>query len=90
MMISPGSYIDNLKGASYMKLIKERNSLIRSVQGFERKEKAGNRAEEDWEICPSPEVVYQTKLEYLSKLCAFMAEKYNDDYVWGDKKLCGK
>ena len=38
-------------------------------------------------ICPSPDVRYQMYLEYLSGLCLFMRNKYNEEYVWGDKKL---
>lgn len=35
-------------------------------------------------IHPSPEVVYQCNLEYLGKLCELIAEKYNQEYVWGE------
>lgn len=33
---------------------------------------------------PSPEVVYQCKFEYLGELCKLIADKYNQEYVWGD------
>ncbi len=87
MMISPQSYVDNLKGSSYEELICERNSLIEYIQEYERLEKAGDRSGEEWQIHPQPDVRYQMSLEYLSELCAFMQEKYNTEYVWGDKKL---
>ena len=34
-------------------------------------------------IHPSPSVVYQCNLKYLGELCKLIAEKYNQEYVWG-------
>lgn len=90
MMISPEAYIAHLEGASYNELIKERDRLIRSIRKYEKLEKAGDRSSEDWFRCPSPDVVYQCSLEYLAKLCLFMQERYNEDYVCGDKRLSDK
>lgn len=87
MMISPGGYIDELKDADYNTLIEERNQLIDFIVDFEGKEKAGDRSGEEWMIMPSPDVQYQVHLEYLAELCKLMHEKYNEDYVWGDKCL---
>ena len=42
---------------------------------------------EEWNISHGPDVRYQVYLQYLSKLCGFMYEKYNQEYVWGDRKL---
>ena len=86
-MISPESYIETIKDLSYAELIKERDVLIRSIQRFEKMEKAGDRSGEEWSIMPSLEVLYQVEMGYLSRLCAYMSEKYNGEYVWGDKKL---
>ena len=87
MMISPECYIEELKGKTYKQLIEERNELIKDIFEFEEKEMAGNRSGEEWLICPSPEVVYQSNLEYLSKLCEYMQQRYNKKYVHGDKTL---
>ncbi len=87
MMISPNYYVERLKDATYGELIAERDDLIRSIQEFEKLEKAGDRSGKEWSIQPSPEVRYQMHLKYLSQLCDFMKEKYNSDYVWGDRKL---
>lgn len=87
MMISPEAYLEQMKDATYEQLIKERDGLIRYVRRYEKTEKAGVRSGDEWMICPSPDVRYQMYLEYLSGLCLFMRNKYNEEYVWGDKKL---
>ena len=35
-------------------------------------------------VHPSPEVVYQSNLLYLAKICELINEKYNKECVWGD------
>ena len=87
MMISPGVYMEQLKDASYLELIRERDQLIKSIRKFEKNELAGDRSDPDWRYCPSPDVQYQMHLEYLSELCSFMHEKYNSEYVWGQRTL---
>ena len=87
MMISPGVYVKQLKEASYLELIRERDQLIESIREFEKAELAGDRSDPAWGICPSPAVQYQCNLEYLAELCSFMQEKYNGEYVWGNRTL---
>ncbi len=87
MMISPGVYIDGFKDADYNTLIKERDELINFIVDFEKKEKAGDRSGSEWMMMPSPDVQYQMNLEYLAELCKLMHQKYNEDYVWGNKNL---
>ncbi|MCR5566720.1 MAG: hypothetical protein K6F61_07690 [Clostridiales bacterium] len=87
MMTSPGNYIKRLKDAPYTELIKERDELIESIRKFEKAELAGDRSDPAWGMCPSPDVQYQCDLEYLSELCNFMQEKYNNEYVWEDRTL---
>ena len=87
MMISPASYIDNLQGAGYLELIEERDRLLRFIKEYEEKDIAGDRSGDEWGIHPQPDVRYQVYLEYLSELCSLMQEKYNHDYVWGDRTL---
>ena len=83
MMISPLGYIEALKEADYDTLIKERNNLVDFMVEFEKKEKAGDKSDTGWDYCPSPDVVYQVYLEYLSELCKLMHVKYIEDYVFG-------
>ena len=87
MMTSPESFIEQLKDADYFELIRQRDKLVRDIKRFEKKEMAGDRTGKEWKITPGPDVKYQTNLEYLSALCSLMQEKYNREYVWGDKTL---
>ena len=80
MMISPYLYREEQENKSYKELLKEREGLLKEIIEFE-----GNldkSAGDDLEItCPSPEVIYQCNLQYLSELCDLIAEKYNHDYT---------
>lgn len=38
-------------------------------------------------IHPQPDVRYQMYMDYLAALLLIMRNKYNEEYVWGDKKL---
>lgn len=87
MMICPDSYMEMLKDKPYKDLIKCRDNLIRDVQRFERDEIKGDRSDPSWRMHPRPDVVYQVKLQYLSRLCAYMQEKYNAEYIWGERTL---
>lgn len=87
MMISPEGYISRLEDADYNTLIEERSQLITYIVEYEKKEKAGDRTGEEWLRSPRADVRYQVYLTYLSKLCSLMRERYNEDYVWGDKTL---
>ena len=87
MMISPASYIEHLQDAGYLELIEERDRLLHFINEYEEKDIAGDRSGDEWSIHPQPDVRYQVYLEYLSELCSLMQEKYNHDYVWGDRTL---
>lgn len=80
MMISPEGFIEMNKDKNYKELIKVRDELISDIRSFE--------ADPDQKgfIDPSPEVVYQMNLQYLGKLCELIAEKYNQEYVWGTEE----
>lgn len=45
---------------------------------FERKE----IPEDEWLIHPSPELIYRCNLQYLGKLCDFIVDRYNREFVW--------
>lgn len=87
MMISPGYFAEQIKNYAYPELIRERDELIRYIQEFEKKDMAGDRSDPEWRYSPSPVVRYQMYFEYLAELCGIMKEKYNTEYVWGDKTL---
>ena len=83
MMISPQSFEARVKDKSYPELILERDELISYMQEYEKKEKAGDRSDPEWNCRPSPEVRYQVYFEYLAVICGIMKKKYHDEYVWG-------
>ena len=87
MMISPAAYREGLKGKSYPELMQEREELMDFLHQFETEEIAGNRSNPARVCRPSPEVRYQMFLDYLSVLCGVMSEKYNREYVWGERTL---
>ncbi len=87
MMISPQQFTENYRNAPYLKLIEERDRLIREIRRFEKNEIAGNRNGQEWKYCPSPDVRYQMHLEYLSGICCLMEKRYNEAYVWGGRTL---
>lgn len=78
MMISPDSYIDEFKNKKYKELVVEKNKLLKEISDFEN----NNIPEESYNINPSPDVIYQCNLLYLSKLCELIADKYNKEYEW--------
>ena len=80
MMISPESYIDELKNKNYKELIKEKNKLLKEISDFEN----NKIADEEYNIDPSPDVIYQCNLLYLSKLCELIADKFNKKYEWNN------
>ncbi len=87
MMISPDWFRESLKDLSYLELIRERDRLIRFMRKYEKNEKAGDRSDPAWRICPAPDVRYQMYFDYLAQLCGLMREKYNEEYVWGNRTL---
>ena len=80
MMISPEAYIDELKNEIYKELIKEKNKLLKEISDFEN----NKIADEEYNINPSPDVIYQCNLLYLSKLCELIADKFNKEYEWNN------
>lgn len=84
MMISLDLYLNDHSEDSYEELIAEREKLIAEIRDFEQRDRAANQSEDFVMVCPDPEVVYQTNLQYLSVLCRRISEVYNRDFVWGD------
>jgi hypothetical protein len=77
-MMAPQSYVDDLEGESYEKIIKERDKLIREIRHFEKHREEIMNSEEAY-ICPSPDTVYRWNLQALGFLCMLMSEKFNED-----------
>ena len=77
MMISPKTYIEEQKDKTYEELIKERDRLIKEVRYFEKHIEKEMKVQY---ISPSPDVIYQWNLEYLSELCNLIQEKFNEKY----------
>lgn len=80
MMISPETYIDELKNKTYKELIKEKDKLLKEISDFEN----NKIVDEEYNINPSPDVIYQCNLLYLSKLCELIADKFNKEYEWNN------
>lgn len=87
-MISPSYYKEEIQNLSYPEMMKKRDELIASIHAFEKAGKKGDRSGAEWQYFPSPEVVYQMDLEYLAQLLQVMHQKYNEEYVWGERTLC--
>ena len=87
MMISPKGFVEECKEKTYKQLIQERDELVAYITEYENKKISGDRSGDEWNYCPSPEIRYQCHLEYLSELCKYMQQKYNEEYVHGDKTL---
>ena len=87
MMIGPAAYMEEVKRMSYLELMAERERLIGYLHKFETDEIAGDRSDPAWRICPKPDVRYQLYFDYLSVLCRVMRERYNQEYVWGQRTL---
>ena len=82
-MISPETFIEHIcNGKSYKELLKMRDELLEDIYAFEN----GDIAPSDRMICPSPEVIYQMDLEYLSALCMLIEETYCNEVVWKDEE----
>ena len=77
MMISPETFIENLKDKSYSELLYERENLLKKIYSFEN----GQNKSKEIFISPSPEVRYQVNLQYLGKLCELIAIKYNKENI---------
>ncbi len=86
MMICPESYINTIKNKPYEKLIEERKVLELEIEHLENTLFSKNSVSTETVIYPRPDVKYQMNLEYLSELCKFMKNKYNQEIVFGEYK----
>ncbi len=72
MMVSPYSYAEMYKDATYEELLKVRNKLIEELWQFERNEVPA----EEYMICPSPDTRYSCNLEYMTEICRLVDAAY--------------
>ena len=84
MMISPNMYGELHKDDSFEQLIAERKELIATLEQLEPIAYDKEHRSDEWKIMPAPDVRYQIALEYLSKVCKLIREKYNREIVWGE------
>ena len=74
MMVSPETYMSFLQDKNYEELIKERDSLIDEIKGYEK-------ISDDFidiDMNPSREIIYKYNHLYLSKVCELLSEKFTD------------
>lgn len=84
-MISPESYVTELKNATYEELIRERGCLVAELVELEAS--MASEEEPEFLICPSDDVRYQMCLEYLVALSALMVERVSE-FVGTDEVDC--
>ena len=72
MMSSPDYLKSEYEKMSYEELLEKREDLLAYIKRFE----AGEIDDDEWHICPSPDVRYQMNLEYLGVLASIIAKKY--------------
>lgn len=85
MMVSPETYMSFLQDKNYEELIKERDSLIDEIKGYEK------ISDDFIDMNPSREILYKYNHLYLSKVCELLSEKFTETGLVIDKKaLWGK
>ena len=80
MMMSPESFAIAYKDEPIEEIIKRRDELIDNIKDLEKIVFSKDRSSEEWSFHPGPDVSYQVNLEYLSKICILLSEKYNAEY----------
>lgn len=78
-MISPEAYISQLENCTLEQMITERNSLYRELKRLEKLVLEKDYSNEEWNILPSVETRYDVYLEYVSKMCLLIRDKYRED-----------
>ncbi|MCR5488707.1 MAG: hypothetical protein K6F03_01395 [Saccharofermentans sp.] len=76
MMMSPDMYIELIKDKKYAELLPIRDGLIQALREFEEETYDPAQAT----MHPTPDVKYQVRLQYLSKLCELICDKFNEEF----------
>ncbi len=71
MMISPAVFRKELEDASLKKLQQERDALIRYMKKYENH----TLPEDDYHMCPSPDVHYSMYKDYLWEILELIEER---------------
>lgn len=80
MMMSPKTYANEHKNDSFEEIIEMRNDLVDELKDLEKIVFDKEKKDDEWSICPGPDVQYQMTLEYLAEVCVMLGEKYNKEY----------
>lgn len=80
MMLCPSAYVSVLEDEPYNVLIEKKNNLVEEIKELEEMMFSRESPVGGYDICPSPDVMYQVKLDYLSELCKLMTNRFNADY----------
>lgn len=92
MMISPEEYMTRYVDRSYEELLSVRDDLLRRIFRFEQNRfhtESGEKAsavKDSARVNPSPDVIYQMNLEYLSILCLLLEKKFRGEDPSGENK----
>lgn len=71
MMISPEYYRETIKDYTIEQLFEERDMLLAKVRRYRRHE----ISPEEYQLAPSPKVIYQCNLKYLAQVKELIMEK---------------
>lgn len=71
MMISPEYYRETIKDYTLEQLFKERDELLKEIRRYRRYE----ISTEEYQMAPSPSVIYKCNLKYLEQVNELINEK---------------
>lgn len=74
-MINPKSYRTQFENASLDELLSERDRIIQFMHDYENHKLPDG----DYSIDPNPEVVYFSKMDYLTEICDLIKIRMRDD-----------
>lgn len=83
MMKSPNSFANEHQNDTYEELVELRGELLAQITKYEKEQ---SKDKGNWTNFPTPDVMYMMNLQYLARICNFIAKKYNEDFVMGEEK----
>ncbi|MBQ8935457.1 MAG: hypothetical protein IJ049_03525 [Oscillospiraceae bacterium] len=78
--ISPEGFVSLHENDSYQALLDLRDALMEEIRRFEKRESP----EGALRISQSPEVMYQCNLQYVARLCDYIAARYHREFENGE------
>ena len=72
-MPCPKGFIERLKNKNLEDLLEEQSDLVHEIWEYEHRDKL---LDDEFTLCPTPDVVYQMNQEYLDEICILIGEKY--------------